>query len=79
MRKLTLPIRVQFGADEPKLLLVGIIEDTCLKTVVREIPGISDVFFTKDDGKDRTPKVHIFFTLLSFDIKHLNMKRILCQ
>jgi hypothetical protein len=33
----------------PKLLLVGIIERACLKTVVREISGITDCFLGKDD------------------------------
>lgn len=33
----------------PKLLLVGIIEKTCTKTVIREIPGITDCFKSKDD------------------------------
>ncbi len=35
----------------PKLLLVGIIEKTCLRTVVREIPGITDCFKSKEKGK----------------------------
>lgn len=35
---------VKFGADIPKLLLVGLVERACVKTVVREIPGIVDCF-----------------------------------
>ncbi len=36
----------------PKLLLVGLVERVCLKTVVREIPGITDCFKNEDDGKN---------------------------
>lgn len=35
----------------PKLLLVGIVEKTCVKTVIREIPGITDCFKHKDDQR----------------------------
>ena len=36
----------------PKLLLVGVVEKTCLKTVVREIPNIKDCFLVvNDDNK----------------------------
>ena len=35
----------------PKLLLVGLVERVCLKTVVREIPGITDCFMNEEDGK----------------------------
>ncbi|THH26811.1 hypothetical protein EUX98_g7375 [Antrodiella citrinella] len=42
-------IGIEFGSDMPKLLLVGIVERTCLKTVIREIPGITDCFNSKDD------------------------------
>lgn len=42
----------------PKLLLVGIIERTCLKTVIREIAGITDCFLVKDEkNKDAAMKV----------------------
>lgn len=34
----------------PKLLLVGIVERACLKTIIREIPGITDCFKSQDDG-----------------------------
>ncbi|TDL29688.1 beta and beta-prime subunits of DNA dependent RNA-polymerase [Rickenella mellea] len=37
-------IELQFGSDTPKLLLVGIVERVCRKTIVREIPGIVDCF-----------------------------------
>ena len=33
----------------PKLLLVGLVERVCLKTVIREIPGITDCFKSKED------------------------------
>ncbi|EMD40913.1 hypothetical protein CERSUDRAFT_131304 [Gelatoporia subvermispora B] len=44
-------IGLQFSSTMPKLLLVGIVEKTCVKTVIREIPGITDCFMTKEDGK----------------------------
>ncbi|KAL1944308.1 hypothetical protein VTO73DRAFT_3493 [Trametes versicolor] len=45
-------IGLQFGSTMPKLLLVGLVERVCLKTVVREIPGITDCFKNEDDGKN---------------------------
>lgn len=42
----------------PKLLLVGIVEKACQKTIVREINGISGVFLSKDEGKDKQTKVY---------------------
>ncbi|TFY55951.1 hypothetical protein EVG20_g9124 [Dentipellis fragilis] len=45
-------IELKFGADVPKLLLVGIVERTCLKTIVREIPGIVDLFRVREPNKD---------------------------
>ncbi|KAL4241893.1 DNA-directed RNA polymerase subunit [Abortiporus biennis] len=45
-------IGLEFGSDMPKLLLVGIVEKTCLKTVVREIPGITDCFKSKTEKGD---------------------------
>ena len=42
----------------PKLLLVGIIEQTCRQTIVRQIPGITDCFRVKDDTSDKI-KVNI--------------------
>lgn len=44
----------------PKLLLVGIVERTCLKTVVREIPGITDCFRVKEENKDGKTTVSLF-------------------
>lgn len=38
----------------PKLLLVGIVEKTCAKTIIREIPGITDCFKSKDDQGGET-------------------------
>lgn len=38
----------------PKLLLVGIVEKTCVKTVIREIPGITDCFNSKEDKNGET-------------------------
>lgn len=47
-------IFVKFGAAMPKLLLVGLVERTCAKTVVREIPGIVDCFqLAGDDNKGK--------------------------
>ncbi len=43
----------QFGSTLPKLLLVGLVERVCLKTVVREIPGITDCFMNEEDGKNK--------------------------
>ncbi|TCD69860.1 hypothetical protein EIP91_005937 [Steccherinum ochraceum] len=43
-------IGIEFGSDMPKLLLVGIVEKTCLRTVIREIAGITDCFKSKDDS-----------------------------
>ncbi|KAH8094813.1 beta and beta-prime subunits of DNA dependent RNA-polymerase [Cristinia sonorae] len=43
-------IGIEFGSDMPKLLLVGIVERTCLKTVIREIPGITDCFKNEESG-----------------------------
>ncbi|KAH9844085.1 beta and beta-prime subunits of DNA dependent RNA-polymerase [Rhodofomes roseus] len=52
-------IGLQFGSSMPKLLLVGIVERTCVKTVIREIPGITDCFKSKDD----TPEEGSVYTL----------------
>ena len=41
----------------PKLLLVGLVERTCAKTVVREIPGIVDCFQLA--GDDNSGKVMV--------------------
>ncbi|KAJ3741485.1 RNA polymerase I largest subunit [Lentinula detonsa] len=43
--------QIDFASDMPKLLFVGIIERTCRSTVIREIPGITDCFQIKEEGK----------------------------
>ncbi|KAJ3518055.1 hypothetical protein NLJ89_g82 [Agrocybe chaxingu] len=43
--------KIEFPSDMPKLLFVGIIERVCRTTVIREIPGISECFQVKEDGK----------------------------
>ena len=53
-------IRLQFGSDVPKLLLVDIVERACKKAVIREIPGITDCFESKDSDKDKKTKVLVF-------------------
>ncbi|KAF9247391.1 hypothetical protein BU15DRAFT_84891 [Melanogaster broomeanus] len=41
--------KLDFPADFPKLLLVGVVESACCKTIIREIPGIRDCFKLADD------------------------------
>lgn len=49
----------------PKLLLVGIVEKTCTKTVIREIPGITDCFKSKEDkGGQEVYKVRCMACIL---------------
>ncbi|KAJ3907543.1 RNA polymerase I largest subunit [Lentinula edodes] len=43
--------QLDLASDMPKLLFVGIIERTCRSTVIREIPGITDCFQNKEEGK----------------------------
>ena len=43
----------QLSGDTLKLLLVGIIERVCQKTIVREIPGIRDCFSSKETIKGK--------------------------
>ena len=43
------------------MLLVGIVERVCLKTVVREIPGIVDCFISRDESKENNIKVCLPF------------------
>ncbi|KAI0677397.1 beta and beta-prime subunits of DNA dependent RNA-polymerase [Trametes maxima] len=45
-------IGLRFGSTMPKLLLVGLVERVCVKTVVREISGITDCFKNEEDGKN---------------------------
>lgn len=54
---------VKFGADMPKLLLVGLVERTCAKTVVREIPGIVDCFQLA--GDDNNGKIMVSHLIVS--------------
>ncbi|TFY78426.1 hypothetical protein EWM64_g5588 [Hericium alpestre] len=43
---------LEFGSDFPKLLLVGIVERACVKTIIREIHNITDLFRLREDSKD---------------------------
>ncbi|KAJ6539562.1 hypothetical protein B0H19DRAFT_1179600 [Mycena capillaripes] len=43
--------QLQFRPDMPKLLLVGILERTCSRTIIREIPGITECFQVREKGK----------------------------
>ncbi|KAF9268176.1 beta and beta-prime subunits of DNA dependent RNA-polymerase [Marasmius fiardii PR-910] len=52
-------IVLSFPADLPKLLLVSIVERTCHATVIREIPGITDCFQSKEEKKDQEPIVKL--------------------
>ena len=53
---------VQFTSDIPKLLFVGIVERACRATVVREIPGISECFQTKDESqKGAEPEIMVHY------------------
>ncbi|KAF9226653.1 beta and beta-prime subunits of DNA dependent RNA-polymerase [Gyrodon lividus] len=45
--------KLGFPADFPKLLLVGVVERACRKTIIREIPGITDCFKLADDKKGK--------------------------
>ncbi|KAF8842743.1 beta and beta-prime subunits of DNA dependent RNA-polymerase [Paxillus ammoniavirescens] len=45
--------KLEFPADFPKLLLVGIVERACRKTIIREIPGIMDCFKLADDKQGK--------------------------
>ncbi|KAF8522225.1 hypothetical protein BU17DRAFT_45191 [Hysterangium stoloniferum] len=42
---------LEFGSDMPKLLLVGVVERSCLKTIIREIPDIKECFLVTEEGK----------------------------
>ncbi|KAF8580902.1 beta and beta-prime subunits of DNA dependent RNA-polymerase [Ramaria rubella] len=44
--------KLEYGSDMPKLLLVGVIERTIVKTVVREITNVKDCFLLTEDSKD---------------------------
>lgn len=49
----------QFLSDMPKLLFVGIMERTCRTTVIREIPGISDCFQSKEEKNGQEPEIKV--------------------
>ncbi|THH14387.1 hypothetical protein EW146_g5928 [Bondarzewia mesenterica] len=48
---------LQFPSSVPKLLLVGIVERTCIKSVIREIPDITDCFRVREQSKDGSIKI----------------------
>ncbi|KAI9507014.1 beta and beta-prime subunits of DNA dependent RNA-polymerase [Russula earlei] len=50
-------IQLEFEPNLPKLLLVELVERTCIKTVIREIPGILDCFRVKEPSKDGSIKI----------------------
>jgi hypothetical protein len=62
----------------PKLLLVGILERACRKTIIREIPGISDCFILKDQPKAKQGEPQIDYTVVralkpsNFPLHHLS-------
>jgi hypothetical protein len=58
-------IDFQFPADFPKILLVGIVERTCQKTIIREIPGITDCFsaVVKERGMEKIRVRYCFVSL----------------
>lgn len=43
--------------ESPKLLLVGLLEKVCRRTIIREIAGISECFVSKEDSKGGKVKV----------------------
>ena len=54
---------------------MGIVEKACQKTVIREISGISDCFVSKDEGKDKKPKVCISTqVLLDIDTNYIQAR-----
>ncbi|KAG7096730.1 hypothetical protein E1B28_004143 [Marasmius oreades] len=52
-------IVLNFPTDLPKLLLVGIVERICRTTVIREIPGITDCFQSKEEKKGQEPIIKL--------------------
>ncbi|KAG8857445.1 hypothetical protein FRB96_005744 [Tulasnella sp. 330] len=52
----TVNFKVEFEAKTPKVLLVGIIERSCVKTIVREIPGITRCREFIPENKNEGPK-----------------------
>ncbi|KAJ7490360.1 hypothetical protein B0H11DRAFT_2010213 [Mycena galericulata] len=51
--------QLQFTPDMPKLLLVGILERTCRATIIRQIPGITECFQVKEEGKKGETKIKL--------------------
>lgn len=43
----------------PKLLFIGIAERACCSTIIRQIPGITDCFQVKSDGKSGDSRVTV--------------------
>ncbi len=52
-------------------MIVDIVERTCRKTVVREIPGIIDCFRVKEKNKDGSIKVSVL-SLLALRLPLIN-------
>jgi len=52
----------------PKLLLVGIIERTCRKTIIREIHGITDCFKVKEESGNTTKVLFVTADWLNIDV-----------
>ncbi|KAK0461936.1 uncharacterized protein EV420DRAFT_137191 [Desarmillaria tabescens] len=48
---------LEFSSEMPKLLFIGIVERTCRSTIIRQIPGITDCFQVKSDGKSGDSRV----------------------
>ncbi|EIW82067.1 beta and beta-prime subunits of DNA dependent RNA-polymerase [Coniophora puteana RWD-64-598 SS2] len=48
--------KLEFTAEFPKLLLVGVVERTCHKSIIREIPGIADCFSSAKDNDQKGKK-----------------------
>ena len=54
-------------------MVVDIVERTCRKTVVREIPGIIDCFRVKEANKDGSIKVSAMSTTLGRSLTNNNI------
>ncbi|KAJ7639015.1 hypothetical protein FB45DRAFT_827720 [Roridomyces roridus] len=46
--------QLEFPPDMPKLLFVGIMERACRATIIRQIPGITECFQSKEEKKGET-------------------------
>ncbi|PFH51377.1 hypothetical protein AMATHDRAFT_74938 [Amanita thiersii Skay4041] len=51
--------QLEFSPEMPKLLFVGIVERTCRATVIREIPGITDCFQTRESKKSGESEIKL--------------------